>query len=308
MRPLVSIAAFALFLTVPLCAQRGGGHAGGFGGARGMSGAHTGGGHFSSGMRSGFSGSAHKSNSSANGFRGNRFSNCFGAFCGHPGLDSSSWGGGNYNVRRRGNQFSNCFGAFCGHPGLDSSSWGGGHHNVRRRGNRFSNCFGAFCGHDNFTSRWGRNRGGWGWGWGLGYYDPWLWSSWDYDDYRFDRDYYRERAIAEQWNEQQLTESRMQDEAEADRDEHQARRSYSRNAQQANDEQSTVASSPTVLIFRDRHQKEVTNYAIVGQNLLDLTPQHHEKIPLANLDLPATIKANDDRGASFRVPGSQEGQ
>ena len=57
MRPLVSIAAFALFLTVPLCAQRGGGHAGGFGGARGMSGAHMGGGHFSGGMRSGLSGS-----------------------------------------------------------------------------------------------------------------------------------------------------------------------------------------------------------------------------------------------------------
>ena len=64
----------------------------------------------------------------------------------------------------------------------------------------------------------------------------------------------------------------------------------------------------TVLIFRDRHQKEVTNYAIIGQNLLDLTPQHHEKIPLANLDLPATAKANDDRGVTFRVPGSQEGQ
>jgi hypothetical protein len=142
----------------------------------------------------------------------------------------------------------------------------------------------------------------------LGYYDPWLWSSWDYDDYRFDRDYYRERAMAEQWNEQQLAESRMREE-EADRDENSyPRRSYSRNAQQANDEQSTAVASPTVLIFRDRHQKEVTNYAIVGQNLLDLTPQHHEKIPLANLDLPATTKANDDRGVTFRVPGSQEGQ
>jgi len=277
MRPLSSIAAFALFLTVPLCAQRGGGHAGGFGGARGVSGAHMGGGHFSGGMHSGFSGSAHRSNSFGNG---------------------------------SGNRFSNCFGAFCGHPGLDSSSWGGGHYNVRRRGNQFSNCFGAFCGHDNFTSRWGRNRGNWGWGWGWSYYDPWLWSSWDYDDYRFDRDYYRERALAEQWNEQQLAESRMQDEADAGRDEHSyARRSYSRNDQPASeDQQTTAAPSPTLLIFRDRHQKEVTNYAIVGQNLLDLTPQHHEKIPLANLDLPATTKANDDRGASFRVPGSQEGQ
>ena len=291
MRPLVSIAAFALFLTVPLCAQRGGGHAGGFGAARGMSGAHMGGGHFSGGMHSGFSGGAHRSTSSANGFRGNR--------------------GGQVNVRRPGNQFSNCFGAFCGHPGLDSSSWGGVNYNVRRRGNQFSNCFGAFCGHDNFRSRWGRNRGNWGWGWGWSYYDPWLWSSWDYDDYRFDRDYYRERALAQQWNEQQLEESRMrEEEAQPDRDENSYhRRSYSRNAQPVNDDQqSTTPSSPTVLIFRDRHQKEVTNYAIIGQNLLDLTPQHHEKIPLANLDLPATAKANDDRGVTFRVPGSQEGQ
>ena len=115
--------------------------------------------------------------------------------------------------------------------------------------------------------------------------------------------------MAEQWNEQQLAESRMQDETEADRDEHSyARRSFSRNAQPANEDQQTTASSPTLLIFRDRHQKEVTNYAIVGQNLLDLTPQHHEKIPLANLDLPATTKANDDRGVTFRVPGSKEGQ
>ncbi len=149
-----------------------------------------------------------------------------------------------------------------------------------------------------------------GLGLGFGLLRPWLWSSWDYDDYRFDRDYYRERALAQQWNEQQLAESRMQDEAEADRDEHSyGRRSYSRNAQPVSeDQQTTAAPSPTVLIFRDRHQREVTNYAIVGQNLLDLTPQHHEKIPLANLDLPATTKANDDRGVTFRVPGSQEGQ
>ena len=27
-----------------------------------------------------------------------------------------------------------------------------------------------------------------------------------------------------------------------------------------------------------------------------------QKIPLANLDVPATVKANDDRGMEFRVP------
>ena len=271
MRPLVSIAAFALFLTVPLCAQRGG-HAGG---SRGFSGAHMGGGHFSGGMHSGFSGGALRSNPSATGFRGNRFSNCFGAFCGHPGFDSSSWGGGHFNVRRPGNQFSNCFG--------------------------------AFCGHNNFRSRWGRNRRSWGWGWG--YYDPWLWSSWDYDDYRFDRDYYSQRATAQEWNEQNLAEIRMRDEEEEREQDALARRSYSRQnvePRQSDDQQANA--TPTVLIFRDRHQKEVSNYAIVGPNLLDFTPQHHEKIPLANLDLPATAKANDDRGVTFHVPGSPEGQ
>jgi hypothetical protein len=148
----------------------------------------------------------------------------------------------------------------------------------------------------------------------LGYYDPWLWSSWDYDDYRFDRDYYRDRAQAHEWNEQNLAEVRMRREEDEDREQDaHARRSYSRqyaepqqSPRQSEDQQANAA--PTVLIFRDRHQKEVSNYAIVGQNLLDLTPQHHEKIPLANLDLPATTKANDDRGVTFRVPGAQEGQ
>lgn len=292
MRPLASIAAFALFLTMPLCAQRGGGHAGGFGGARagfggarGFTGAHMGGGgHFSGGVRSASSAGAHRFNSSGNRFRGNGFSNCFGAFCGHPGLDSSSWGGRDYNVRRRGNQFSNCFGAFCGHR--------------------------------NFTSRWGWNgRGwGWGWGWGYGYYDPLLWGSWDYDDYRFDRDYYRDRAVAEEWNEQNLAEvtARREEEEGREQDAH-AGRSYSRQyaerqptSQEANEQQANA--TPTVLIFRDRHQKEVSNYAIVGQTLWSFTPQHKEKIPIADLDIPATVKANDDRGVSFSVPAPHEGQ
>ena len=63
----------------------------------------------------------------------------------------------------------------------------------------------------------------------------------------------------------------------------------------------------TVLIFRDGHQLEVGNYAIVGSTLYDLTPrseyQHHpSKILLADLDLAATVKLNDDRGVEFRVP------
>ena len=61
----------------------------------------------------------------------------------------------------------------------------------------------------------------------------------------------------------------------------------------------------TVLVFRDQHQKEIQNYAIVGQTLWNFAPQHTEKIPLSELDLAATTKANDDRGVTFRVPYQQ---
>jgi hypothetical protein len=270
MRPLVSIAAFALLLTVPLCAQRGGGHAGGFGGARGgfggargVSGVRSGGGHFSGGMHSGYSHA-----SSSRGF--NSHASNRGTYSGRGSHN------GSYNNGYRHRHY--CYGWQCGHPGWD---------------NRWSN-------------RWWGSTSGWGWG----SYDPWLGSSWDYDDYRFDRDYYRERAQAQEWNEQNLAEVRVRREEEEERepDAH-ARRSYSRqNAEPQQTDEQQASSTPTVLIFRDRRQKEVSNYAIVGQNLLDLTPQHHEKIPLANLDLQATAKANDDRGVTFRVPGSQEGQ
>jgi hypothetical protein len=63
---------------------------------------------------------------------------------------------------------------------------------------------------------------------------------------------------------------------------------------------------PTTLIFKDGHQIEISNYAIVSQTLYDLTPGHPRKIALAELDLPATQKENDDRGVVFQIPGSAQ--
>jgi len=63
-------------------------------------------------------------------------------------------------------------------------------------------------------------------------------------------------------------------------------------------------SAPTLLVFKDGHQLEVENYAIVGQTLFDLTPGHRRKVALADLDLTATEQQNDDRGIDFHVPGS----
>ena len=58
----------------------------------------------------------------------------------------------------------------------------------------------------------------------------------------------------------------------------------------------------TVLVFRDRHTEEIQNYAITGKTLWVFNEQRARKIPLAELDLPATTKANEDRGIDFRVP------
>jgi hypothetical protein len=58
----------------------------------------------------------------------------------------------------------------------------------------------------------------------------------------------------------------------------------------------------TTLVFKDGHQLEIENYAIVNQTLYDLTPGHPRKITIADLDLPATEKQNDDRGITFQLP------
>ncbi|MGB6773124.1 MAG: hypothetical protein WBE45_02010 [Terriglobales bacterium] len=59
----------------------------------------------------------------------------------------------------------------------------------------------------------------------------------------------------------------------------------------------------TALVFRDQHVEEVHNYAIAGGTLWVLNDQAAKKIPLDQLDLPATTKMNDDRGVDFQVPG-----
>ena len=67
--------------------------------------------------------------------------------------------------------------------------------------------------------------------------------------------------------------------------------------------QAPAADQPdTVLVFRDGHSIEVTNYAIVGDTIYDLSQGSRHKIALADLDLNATAKENDARGLDFRLP------
>jgi hypothetical protein len=61
-------------------------------------------------------------------------------------------------------------------------------------------------------------------------------------------------------------------------------------------------STPTLLVFRDKHTQEVQNYAIVGGTLWIFSGQRATKLPISWLDLEATTKANDDRGVDFQLP------
>jgi hypothetical protein len=238
------------------------------------SGPHAGGGH-GGGFSSGHAfGGMHSSPSSSRGFT-------------HaPSFSQRSFANRGFSNR-----------GFSGRPFLHDGFRG---HRIRTHGFR-NNCFGYRC--------WG----GYGYPWGYGgYYDPYWW--WDSGS-SYDEDYERERAVANEMNQQNLEEQRMlhQEQADGDRDLYSRSTPDSRPVAESrpapgDPPQGTAIMSVTVLVFRDQHEKEIQNYAIVGQTLWDFVPQHTEKIPLSDLDLPATTQANDERGVTFRVPTSNEAQ
>jgi hypothetical protein len=73
------------------------------------------------------------------------------------------------------------------------------------------------------------------------------------------------------------------------------------NPAAANVNNDVKPGEPIVLVFRNGQQQEVTNYAIMGDTLY-VFDKGKKKIALADVDIPATMKANDDRGLEFKVP------
>jgi hypothetical protein len=61
---------------------------------------------------------------------------------------------------------------------------------------------------------------------------------------------------------------------------------------------------PIVVVFKDGHQQEIKNYAIVGDTLYELGGLTSHKIKLADLDLKATSDRNEERGVDFTVPAN----
>ena len=77
------------------------------------------------------------------------------------------------------------------------------------------------------------------------------------------------------------------------------------NDADASETQEPPADLPaTVFIFKDGHKLETQNYAIQGQTLFDFSNNQLRKIKLADLDLDATRKANDELGINVRLPSA----
>jgi hypothetical protein len=64
---------------------------------------------------------------------------------------------------------------------------------------------------------------------------------------------------------------------------------------------------PAVLVFRDGHREEIEKYTIVGTTIHMITDYWRtgawsRSVNLADLDVPATLRANQEAGANFRLP------
>ena len=236
----------------------------------------------------------------AGGFGGGRggFGGGHAGFAGHAGISGGHMGGGHFS----GGHFSG--GHLSGRAGFSRGFGRSSRTSFSRFPRRsddirarlhFRNCFGWNC----------RGFGSNLW-WGWGYYDPFLWNWWDHNS-NYDQDSEGDRTYVEQLSAENDELRQMLRQEREDRDEDAyARPSNPRPQAKAENKQEEQASQmpPTVLVFRDQHKQEVSNYAIVGQTLWAFVPQHKQQIPLADLDIPATIRANDDRGITFRVPGA----
>jgi len=64
---------------------------------------------------------------------------------------------------------------------------------------------------------------------------------------------------------------------------------------------------PAVLVFRDGHKEEIKRYTIVGGTIYTSADYWNngawtKKVPLAELNVPATLRMNRERGANFSLP------
>jgi hypothetical protein len=149
--------------------------------------------------------------------------------------------------------------------------------------------------------------------WGYGYagyyypgyygyygYDPLLWGSASSYLYDTSEAY---NAYADQTQQLQQQINRLQDEVDRLHDEQYARPAAPPAPPTPPAPAKPESAALTVLIFKDQHREEVRNYAVVGRTLWIFSERRARKVPLDQVDIPATQQANDERGLDFKIPG-----
>lgn len=76
------------------------------------------------------------------------------------------------------------------------------------------------------------------------------------------------------------------------------------NAAQNNAAQNDGLDHPSItLVFSNgRPPEKVSSYVLTGSSIFVAEPGHQRKIPIADLDLPATIEQNREAGVDFQLP------
>jgi len=202
-----------------------------------------------------------------------------------------------------------------GYGGAGRGGYGGGGRGGAYGGGGFHGGYGygryGYSGHYPYYSGryypWGWGyRGGYGYGW-YGYpWASWGWYGgvgWYGDSYSYPAAQYPVSVYPDNGNtvayDQQIEIDRLNDEV--------ARLLAERESGTAGGSAPRPPPKPeiraaTVLVFRNHHTEEIQDYAIVGKTLWVFTEQRARKIPIAELDVPATTKANAARGIDFLLP------
>jgi len=216
-----------------------------------------------------------------------------GGFSGHAGMASRGFSGGMHG------------GARAPAVGFRGPVSGGFHGGVRPgwgfHGRPF---FGGGFHHHHFYPGWGWGGYGypyaWGWGYPWGYGDLGWYDTGGYpDQYYAAQNYSNDYQNSDQQNEMQAQQDqidRLNDEVANLREQREAQSRANRVPRPP------TRSDSTELVFRDKHTEEIQNYALIGQTLWVLTEQRARKIPVAELDVAATEKANESRGVEFALP------
>lgn len=68
---------------------------------------------------------------------------------------------------------------------------------------------------------------------------------------------------------------------------------------------------PAILVYRDGHTEELSSYSIIGGSIHTksnywVTGTWTRTIPVADLDIPSTLRQNQQRGVNFELPSGPD--